>query len=85
MKPTKTGSKSEADLFRSRLDQMINMRHELVRLAASIDWKFFDQQFEPLYSEIGRPPAYSERRTRRLRTSGMFHTGCLTPSDPWTA
>jgi transposase, IS5 family len=55
MKPTKTVSKSDADLFRSRLDQMINMRHELVRLAGLIDWKFFDQQFEPLYSETGRP------------------------------
>jgi IS5 family transposase len=55
MKPNKTGSKSEADLFRSRLDQMINMRHELVRLAGLIDWTFFDQRFEPLYSETGRP------------------------------
>ncbi len=27
----------EQDLFRSRLDQMINMKHELVRLAQTID------------------------------------------------
>jgi len=55
MKPSKTGSRGDADLFRSRLDQMINMRHELVRLGGLIDWSFFDQRFEPLYSEIGRP------------------------------
>lgn len=55
MKPSKRGSKAEADLFRSRLDQMINMRHELVRLAGLIDWSFFDQRFEALYAENGRP------------------------------
>ena len=32
--PEKSGSD---DLFRSRLDQIINMRHELVRLADEID------------------------------------------------
>ena len=31
------------------------MRHELVRLAGLIDWSFFDQRFEPLYAEKGRP------------------------------
>lgn len=55
MKPSKTVAEGDADLFRSRLDQMINMRHELVRLAGLIDWSFFDQRFEPLYSETGRP------------------------------
>lgn len=55
MKPSKQGSKGDADLFQSRLDQMINMRHELVRLAGLIDWAFFDQRFEPLYAETGRP------------------------------
>ena len=55
MKPCKRGSREDADLFRSRLDQEINMRHELVRLAGLIDWKFFDERFEPLYAESGRP------------------------------
>jgi IS5 family transposase len=55
MKPSKRGSKDDADLFRSRLEQMINMRHELVRLAGLIDWGFFDERFEPLYAENGRP------------------------------
>lgn len=55
MKPSKRGSRGDADLFRSRLDQMINMGHELVRLAGLIDWGFFDQRFEPLYAEKGRP------------------------------
>jgi IS5 family transposase len=49
------GSKAEADLFRSRLDQIINMRHELVRLAGLVSWGFFDERFSGLYAEAGRP------------------------------
>lgn len=43
------------DLFRSRLDQMINLRHELVILADRIDWQHLDNQLIPLYSSTGRP------------------------------
>ena len=31
------------------------MRHELVRLAGLVDWRFFDQRFSALYAEAGRP------------------------------
>jgi IS5 family transposase len=34
---------------------MIDMRHELVRLAGLVDWSFFVRRFEPLYAETGRP------------------------------
>ena len=53
--PIMRGSRADADLFRSRLEQMIDMRHELVRLAGLVDWSFFDRRFEPLYAETGRP------------------------------
>jgi hypothetical protein len=33
------------DLFRQELVNIINMRHELVRLAELIDWSVFDRQF----------------------------------------
>jgi len=62
MRPNETVSKSEADLFPSRLDQMINRRHELVQLAGLIDWKFFDQQFQSLHSETGRPGVSGARQ-----------------------
>ncbi len=29
---------TEGDLFRARLDQIINMKHELVQLVAKVDW-----------------------------------------------
>ena len=50
-----TQARSEADMFRSRLENMIDMRHELVLLAGLIDWKRFDETFGGLYAEKGRP------------------------------
>ena len=47
-----TGS---GDLFWARLDQIINLQHELVQLAGKIDWDFIDGEIAPLYSDKGRP------------------------------
>jgi IS5 family transposase len=54
-KPGPTQTRDESDLFRSRLENMIDMRHELVRLAGLIDWSRFDKVFGGLYAEKGRP------------------------------
>ena len=43
------------DLFRARLDQIINTKHELVQLAGKVDWDWIDSEIAPLYSENGRP------------------------------
>ncbi len=42
MRPRKTEKSGTDDLFRSRLDQIIDMKHELVRLAEEIDWDWLD-------------------------------------------
>ncbi len=42
MKPKNSPSASQQDLFRLQLSSMINMRHELVLLAKSIDWQALD-------------------------------------------
>jgi IS5 family transposase len=55
MRPKKHETTGSNDLFRARLDQIINMRHELVQLAARIDWDFIDAEVAPLYSDKGRP------------------------------
>lgn len=55
MKPKETRQHNQADLFRSRLDQILNRQHPLFVLANQIDWSVFDDQFGPLYSEKGRP------------------------------
>ncbi len=43
------------DLFRARLDQIINLHHELVQLADRIDWDWIDGELADLYHTDGRP------------------------------
>ena len=55
MRPKKHETTMSGDLFRARLDQIINLKHELVQLAAKIDWAWIDGQIASLYSDKGRP------------------------------
>ncbi|MFT3688993.1 IS5 family transposase [Paenirhodobacter sp.] len=44
------------DLLRPRLVEMIDPRHELVKLAALIDWEFFEREWAGFFpSKTGRP------------------------------
>lgn len=56
MQPKK--NKESMDLFKTRLDQFINTRHELVVLAERIDWSYFEKKFGRFYvDKQGRPGA----------------------------
>ena len=55
MRPRKHETTGPGDLFRARLEQIINMKHELVQLAGKIDWEWIDGEIAPLYSDRGRP------------------------------
>lgn len=50
MRPQKPETPNE-DLFRSSLEAIVDPEHELLRLAALIDWDRFDDAFGPLYHE----------------------------------
>lgn len=56
MRPREQG-RGQDDLFRSRLDQIINMRHELLRLGGLIDWRLLEQKLGEVYADgPGQPP-----------------------------
>jgi IS5 family transposase len=55
MRPKKHQTTGSTDLFRARLDQIINLKHELAQLADKIDWDWIDGEVAPLYSDKGRP------------------------------
>jgi IS5 family transposase len=55
MRPKQHKTTGSGDLFRARLDQIINMKHELVQLADKLDWAWIDGEIAPLYSAQGRP------------------------------
>src|SRR3989475_5465019 len=57
MRPRERRETSEQDLFRSRLDQIIDINHALVKLARTIDWRFLEQTFGAVYTDKpGQPP-----------------------------
>jgi len=57
MKPREQRETGQEDLFRSRLDRIIDLKHALVRLAGQIDWVFLEKAFGEVYTDVpGRPP-----------------------------
>ena len=57
MKPRERRAAGQNDLFKARLDQIINMSHPLVKLAQAIDWGFLERNFGTVYSDgPGQPP-----------------------------
>ena len=55
MKPKKQERSGCDDLFRMRLEQLLDQRHALYRLAGTIDWAAVEARFGELYAEEGRP------------------------------
>jgi IS5 family transposase len=57
MRPRERRETGEQDLFRSRLDQIIDMKHPLVTLARTVDWGFLEGRFGEVYTDDpGQPP-----------------------------
>jgi transposase, IS5 family len=47
----------QTDLFRARLDQIVDLQHPLAKLARTIDWGFLEERFGEVYSDgPGQPP-----------------------------
>ena len=57
MRPRERRETGEQDLFRSRLDQIIDLKHPLVTLARTVDWKFLERELGAFYTDgHGQPP-----------------------------
>ena len=72
MRPKKHEATGEGDLFRARLDQIINLKHELVQLGGKIDWAWIDDEMAPLDSDKGRPGIESRFVIGLLLLKHMF-------------
>ena len=56
MRPLSKKDDNRMELFRERLENILNRQHELYRLAGLIDWAAFEQEFGKFYSTWkGRP------------------------------
>src|SRR6202040_1608585 len=57
MRPRERRETGEQDLFRSRLDQIIDLNHPLAKLARTVDWRFLEGRFGEAYTDDpGHPP-----------------------------
>jgi IS5 family transposase len=57
MRPKERRDSGQNDLFRSRLDQIVDMGHPLAKLAQTIDWRFLEERFGAVYTDRpGQPP-----------------------------
>ena len=57
MRPKERRATGQTDLFRARLDQIVDPAHALVKLAATIDWRFLEERLGAVYDDDpGRPP-----------------------------
>ena len=74
MRPKKHETTRSGDLFRARLDQIINLKHELAQLAEKVDWDWIDGEIAPLYSENGRPGIETRFVIGLLAESGATRT-----------
>lgn len=57
MRPKERRDSGQKDLFRARLDQIVDMSHPLANLAGSVDWRFLEERFGAAYTDKpGHPP-----------------------------
>ena len=57
MLPRERCSTGQNDLFRSRLDQIVDMKHPLAKLGGLVDWAFLERTFGAAYCDgPGQPP-----------------------------
>src|SRR5689334_24955709 len=57
MRPKERRETGQTDLFRARLDQIVDPDHPLVKLSGAIDWTFLETRCGEVYDhDPGRPP-----------------------------
>jgi IS5 family transposase len=57
MRPKERRETGQTDLFRARLDQILDPTHALVKLSATMDWRFLEERLGAVYDDDpGRPP-----------------------------
>ena len=57
MRPKERRDSGQTDMFRARLDQIVDTNHALAKLGRQIDWRFLEDRFGAAYSDKpGQPP-----------------------------
>ena len=79
----KLPEKGQRDLFRPMLEDFINMNHELVLLAQTIDWSYFEKEFSQYYSEKGAPSVPIRLMVGCLLLKHLYNLGDERIPESW--
>src|ERR1700745_366409 len=84
MRPRERQETGEQDLFRSRLDRIIDLTHALVKLSRAMDWRFLEAQFGSVYSDgPGCPPLPTQLMAGLALLKHMYDLSDEALSDRW--
>jgi len=74
---------NERELFRTRLEDLINPNHELALLAKKIDWQYFEKTFKEYYSNKGAPSAPIRMMVGCLMLKYLYNLGDDSLPEYW--
>lgn len=83
MQPKGEKKLSTLDMFRNRLENMINLKHELVLLSKQIDWKWISEQCVPCYAGEGRPALSTRLVVGLLMLKHMYNLSDDRVCEAW--
>jgi IS5 family transposase len=75
--------KNYRELFRTRLEDLIDPNHELALLSKSIDWQYFEDEFKPYYSEKGAPSVPIRTMVGCLMLKHLYNLGDERVPEHW--
>ena len=73
----------QQNLFQTRLTDLINLGHPLVKLAHELDWDKMELEFQNLYSDQGRPSIPSRKIAGLLLLKEMFKESDESVVERW--
>src|SRR5471032_2279413 len=80
--PSQLDGSQSADMFRQRLDELVNLNHPLAQLATHIDWNVFEREWAGHFPSSRGRPATSTRLIAGLLY--LQHTFALSEVIEWT-
>ena len=81
----KSPNPEQKHLFLPNLNDFINPRHQLCRLADKIDWQQLEADFAPLYSTVGTPAKPVRLMIGLLILKQIYNLGDETVMAQWVA
>ena len=79
----KIKSDSQQNLFKTRLTDLINLGHPLVKLANELSWDKMELEFQNLYSDQGRPSISIRKIAGLLLLKEMFKESDESVVERW--